>query len=309
MILSTRLFKNISAKLVLSVLLFLELPVQAQELNCQVRVLSPTIQGSDKRVFETLQTAIFEFMNNRKWTSDQYLTQERIDCSLQITINKRISSDEFEATLQLQSSRPVYKTSYNSIVLNHLDESFNFKYQEFQTIEFNSSTFTSNLSSMLAFYAYVIIGMDYNTYALNNGAPYFQLAQTVVNNAQNAPDKGWRAFESTKNRYWITENIFNPVFKPLNECMYKYHRQGLDNLTEEKDESRRVITESLESLKKIHRDKPGSLLLTMFFNAKADEIVNIYSQAYPEEKAKIVSMMSEIDPTHGSKYQQITGGK
>jgi hypothetical protein len=303
-ILSIKSFRIITRNLAPAFLLLVPAVVSAQELNCTVRVMAPQIQG-DKKVFETLQGAIYEFMNQRKWTDDQFEMHERIELSMQITINKRISNDEFEGTLQIQSSRPVYKTSYNSVVLNHLDEHFNFKYLEFETLEYNENTFTSNLTAMLAYYAYLVIGMDYNTFGLNSGIPYILKAQDIVNKAQNASDKGWRAFESTRNRYWITENILNPVFKPLNETMYTYHRHGLDVMSDEKDEARLVITKSLEDLRRVYRDKPGSLLLTIFFNSKADEIVNIYSKAYPDEKAKVSNLLNEIDPAHSNKYQAI----
>lgn len=302
--LSTKSYRIISASLIAAIMLLVPASVTAQELNCTVRVMAPQIQG-DKKVFETLQGAIYEFMNQRKWTEDQFELQERIEVSIQITINKRISNDEFEGTLQIQSSRPVYKSSYNTVVLNHLDEHFNFKYLEFETLEYNENTFTSNLTGMLAYYAYLVIGMDYNTFGLNSGIPFILKSQDIVNKAQNSPEKGWRAFESSKNRYWITENLLNPVFKPLNETMYTYHRQGLDMMSEETDVARLFITESLEDLKKVYRDKPGSLMLTIFFNSKVDEIVNIYSKAYPDEKAKVSNLLNEIDPAHSNKYQAI----
>jgi hypothetical protein len=301
---STKSFRIITVSVVTACLLLAPVSVIAQELNCTVRIIAPQIQG-DKKIFETLQGAIYEFMNHRKWTDDQFEMQERIELSMQITINKRVSNDEFEGTLQIQSSRPVYKTSYNTVVFNHLDEHFNFKYLEFESLEYNENTFTSNLTAMLAYYAHLVIGMDYNTFGLNSGIPYILKAQDIVNKAQNAPDKGWRAFESTKNRYWITENLLNPTFKPLNETMYTYHRQGLDIMSDEKDEARLVIIKSLEDLRKVYRDKPGSLLLTIFFNSKADEIVNIYSKAYPDEKAKVSNLLNEIDPAHSNKYQAI----
>lgn len=303
-ILSAKSYRIITVNLIALLIIILPQKLAAQELNCTVRVLAPQIQG-DKKVFETLQGAIYEFMNNRKWTDDKFDLQERIEVSIQITINKRVSNDEFEGTLQIQSSRPVYKTSYNTVVMNHLDENFNFRYLEYETLEFNENQFTSNLTAMLAYYAYLVIGLDYNTFSLHSGTPFILKAQDIVNKAQNAPDKGWRAFESSKNRYWVTENLLNPIFKPLNETMYKYHRLGLDIMSDEKDEARLVITESLEGLKKVYRDKPGSLLLTIFFNSKADEIVNIYSKAYPDEKAKISNLLNEIDPAHTSKYQAI----
>jgi hypothetical protein len=304
--LSKRMFKPLFSFLLFS---FTFLGAYAQELNCTVQVLSPQIQGTDKRIFETFQSAIYEFMNNRRWTDDQFLNQERIECNILINVTKRHSNDEFEGTIQVQSRRPVYKSSYNSPLLNHLDESFSFRYLEYQPLEFNDNSHLTNLTSVLAFYAYVIIGYDYDSYGLLGGTPVFLKAQNIVNNAQNVSEKGWKAFENSKNRYWVAENLLNPTFKPLRESMYKFHRKGLDIMTEKKDDARLEITESIESLRKIHRDKPGSLLMTMFFNAKSDELVNIYSKAFPDEKSKIVSLLGEIDPANTSKYQRISSNR
>ncbi|HQO87144.1 MAG TPA: DUF4835 family protein, partial [Bacteroidia bacterium] len=188
--------------------------VQAQELNCQVNVMAPQIQNVDKKVFETLQQSIFEFMNNTKWTSDKYLNQERIECSVTITINERVSNDEYKGSIQVTSRRPVFQTSYNSPTLNFNDDNFQFKYIEYQPLEFSENGSNPNLTAVLAFYANIILGVDYDSFSLYGGAPYFARAQTIVNNMQNAREAGWRAFEGTKNRYWLSENMTNPVFKP-----------------------------------------------------------------------------------------------
>ena len=277
----------------------------AQELNCTVQVMSQQIQGTDKRVFETLQTAIFEFMNNRKWTDDKFLIQERIECNLLINITKRNSADDFEGTIQVQSRRPVYKSSYSSPILNALDDAFVIRYIEYEPLEFNENTHTTNLTSILAYYAYLILGFDYDTFSPGGGTPFFQRAQNIVNNAQNAPERGWKAFENTKNRYWIVENLMNPGYKGVRDAMYRYHRSALDLMTEKKEEARQQVTNSLDLVNKVHKDKPGSILVTMFFNAKSDEIVNIYSGAFPDEKAKAVNILSEADPANGAKYQDI----
>jgi hypothetical protein len=280
--------------------------ISAQELNCTVSVNSSQIQSSDKKVYETLQNAVTEFMNTRKWTSDQFLNQERIDCSILITISERVATDEFKATLQIQTRRPIYKSSYNSTIFNFNDVDFNFKYLEFQALDFNESVFTSNLTSVLSFYAYMIIGLDYDSFSPNGGTPYFQKAQAIVNNAQNTSDKGWKAFDGTRNRYWLAENLLNPIFAPLRLCYYKYHRGGFDMLTDNKALAMASINEGLMGLKNVYAEKPGSFLLQLFFNAKTDEIINLYSQATPEDKAKIINLLSEIDPANGVKYQTIT---
>lgn len=289
-----------------SVVLFLTSPAIAQELNCSVVVNASQVQTSDKKIFESLQNSIFEMMNNRRWTNDQFLNQERIECSILINIVERISNDEFKATIQVQSVRPIYKSSYNSPVFNFLDNDFNFRYLEFQQLEFEDNNHLSNLTSVLAFYAYIIIGLDYDTYSPEAGTPYFLKAQNVVTNAQAGAEGGWKAFEGTKNRYWVVENLLNPSFKPLREAMYKFHRGGLDNMADNKENGRGAVTEAIDLLKKVYADKPGSLLLQLFFNAKTDEIIKIYTgQAFPEEKNRVLNTLNLVDPSNSNKYQEI----
>lgn len=283
--------------------------VIAQELNCKVQVVSPTIQGTDKSVFENLQTSIFEFMNNRKWTNETFKNTERIDCSILINVSDRLSTDDFKATIQVQVRRPVFKSSYNTVLLNNNDNDFQFKYLESQTLDFSENVHTSNLTSVLAFYAYMIVGLDYDSFAPDGGTYYLQKALAVVNNAQGSSDAGWKAFDGNKNRYWLINNMMDATFVPLRECMYKYHRLGMDLMVDNKETARNNIYESLENLRKIHQIKPLSYSLQVFFNAKSDEIINIYSGAFPDEKAKIINLLNEIDPTNSNKYQKIMAGK
>lgn len=281
----------------------------AQELNCQVTVLTPQIQSSDKRIYTTLQTAIFEFMNNTKWTEDKFKNQERIECSMTITVTERTSNDEFKGNIQVQANRPIFKSSYSSPVFNFRDDDFQFRYLEYQTIEFNQSgTNNPNLVAALSFYAYMILGIDYDTFSPMGGSLYFQKAQTIVANSQNLPEKGWRAFEGTRNRYWLSENFNNPIFKPVRQLLYDYHRKGLDIMADKKDDAVGIIAESIKNLEPVYREKPGSFLMQALFVAKADEIVNIFSQAAPDAKARVMNTLNEIDPANGSKYQQIMKG-
>lgn len=294
-------------KLIIYTLLFFVFVTnaKAQELNCVVSVATPQIQSSDKKIYETMQAAIYEFMNSKKWTTYTYAIEERIECTILITISER-SSDVFKATIQVQSRRPIYKSSYNSVMLNLIDKDFQFNYIEYQPLEFNDNSFTSNLTSVLAYYANVIIGFDFDSYSLNGGTPFFEKAQTIVSNAQNATESGWRSFESQKNRYWLIENIFNNNYAGIRECIYNYHRKGLDLMTENTASARTAITSGLEKLQTVHKNKPGSYLMQVFFNTKDDEIVNIYSSASTVEKPKVVAICKEIDPTNATKYNQIT---
>lgn len=293
----------------IAILLFLTLAFKAtfaQELNCQVQVLSSQIAGTDKRVFESMQTAIYEFMNNRKWTNEAFKIEERIDCSILINITEKPGADEFKGTLQIQARRPVFKTSYNTALLNFNDNDLIFKYLENQTLEFQENTYSSNLTSILGYYAYLMLGLDYDSFSLNGGTPYLQKALAVVNNAQNSGYAGWKAFDSDKNRYWLINNMLDATFVSMRECMYNYHRKGLDVMADNKESGRAAIIESLEGLKKIHQVKPLSFSLQVFFIAKADEIVNIFCGAFSDEKAKVVTLLNEIDPTNSNKYTKIS---
>jgi len=290
---------------IIFIALFINQIAVAQELNCKVQVLSQQVQGTDKRVFTTLQTSIYEFMNNRKWTNDNFKNDERIECSLLINVTERPSVDEFKATIQVQSTRPIFKTSYNSTVLNFNDQDFQFKYIENQPLDFQDNMFMSNLTSVLGFYAYVIIGMDYDTYSLNGGTTFLQKALQIVNNAQNTAEPGWRAFESNKNRYWLINNMLDAPFVNIRECLYNYHRKGLDVMVDDKDGGRAVILESLLTLRKVHQTRPLSFSMQLFFNAKSDEIINIFKGGFADEKSKIVTLLNDIDPTNSNKYQKI----
>ena len=284
----------------------LTFPVNAQELLCTVRINSSQVQTSDRKVFQTMQTSIHEFVNNTKWTSANIENEERIECSILINISKKISNDEFEGSIQIQSTRPIYGTSYKSTLFNFLDNNFRFKYLEYQSLEYSENTHMSNLTSVLAFYVNIILGLDFATFSEEGGNEYFNIAQRIVNNAQNARETGWKAFESDKNRYWLAHDLLDSRYSDFHMCMYRYHRTGLDILAEEPEDARYEITEALESLKSIYRENASAFILQLFFDAKSDEISKIYSEAYPNEQARIITTLLEIDPSHSSKYQNIT---
>ena len=280
--------------------------VIAQELNCQVNVASPQIQGTtEKQIFEQLQKAIFEFMNNTKWTKDNYTTSERIDCSILINITQKLGVDEYKATIQVQSRRPVFKSSYFSPAVNYIDENFTFKFQQFQQLEFNLNTYSTNLTSVLSFYAFIILANDYDTFSNLGGTEYFQKAQIIVANAQSSGEIGWKSQETNKNRYWIPENALQPVFIPIRECMFKYHRLGLDIMFDKPDEGRSEILKSMDLLVGVYKNRPATFIMELFFNAKADEIVNIFSKGLPDEKTKVVQTLTTVDPANTTKWYKI----
>lgn len=279
--------------------------VFSQELICNVNVTSNKIQSSDKQKFITLKTSIREFMNNRKWTNEVFKDDERIECNISINILEELSTDQYKASINIQSSRPIFNSSYYSPLLSYIDEEFNFRYTEHQTLEFNENSYISNLTSVLAFYAYVIIGLDYYTFSSEGGAPYLQKAKDIVTNSQNSAEKGWKAFESSKNRYWLAEELLDAKYIDFRSCLYNYHRFGLDKMYDDSEKGRMAVTESLEYLKKVRRQNPTAFILRIFFDAKSSEIANIYSKAFQDEKSRVVNLLTDLDPSNISKYNKI----
>jgi hypothetical protein len=278
---------------------------RAQEFMCQVTVNSPQVEGTEKKVFQTLQTELYEFVNNRKWTNYAFKTEERIECSIMITITDRISTDQFKAKVNVVLQRPVYKTSYNTNLLNLVDKDFDFKYIEFQPLEYNDDAYTSNLTSMVAYYLYVMLGVDADSFSKFGGTLYYEKARAVVNAAQNSPERGWKAFENLKNRYWLVENLMNNTYAGFRDGLYSYHRLGLDLMSENMDLGRSGVNDCLENLQKVNREKTGLYITQLFLDAKRDELINIYSQAAPMDKTKIINIMKEVDPANSARYQQI----
>jgi hypothetical protein len=230
---------------------------------------------------------------------------ERIECSFFINLDEQISSDEFKGTIQVQARRPVFNSSYETILLNIKDNDFHAKYIEYQTLEFNETSNKDNLTNILAFYAYIVLGMDYDSFSPEGGTEFFQKAQTIVNNSQSAREKGWKAYESERNRYWLVENILNKSYSGFRSCTYQYHRQGLDLMYDKAPEGRATIAESLKSIQKVFRSRPSLYILQVFFDAKSDELVNVFSKGFPDEKNRVTVLLNECDPSNGSKYEKI----
>ena len=277
----------------------------SQELRCRISINTQSIQGTNKQVFETLQNALTEFMNNQQWTDKVYAANERIECTMQITIKEVVSVNEFKGSIQIQSSRPVYNSSYNSNVFNFMDPDFQIRYVEYEPLVYNPNTFDSNLIGIMAYYAYIIIGMDEDSFQLYGGSESFQKAEQVVSRAQNAVESGWKSFENRRNRYWMVENILNEYHKPLRECIYKYYRLGLDQMSSNIEKGREEIVSALENLRKVHKQVPSSFLMQVFFSSKSDEIVDIFSESFSIEKSNVSSLLTEIDPTNADKYKKI----
>lgn len=296
----------IMKKLILLVAAIVSFTVlKAQELRCNITVTAQSIQGANRQLFRTMQSDIYEFMNNRKWTEHAYTYDEKIKCNILIRLDEQISTDEFRGSIQVQLTRPVFGSSYETTVLNIKDNDFRCRYVEFQPLEFNETSNRDNLTNILAFYAYVILGFDYDTFSPEGGTPFFEKAQSIVNNSQNANEKGWKAFESERNRYWLIENVLNNSYSSFRNVMYTYHRQGLDLMSTKPEEGRANIANTLRDVQTVFRRRPSTYILQMFFDAKADELVNIFSKSYPDERNRVVAILNEVDPSNGSKYKRI----
>ncbi len=290
-------------------LLFISSYSFSQDLNARVQILSPQIQSTNKRPLEVLETAIREFLNNRKWSETQLQNSERIDCNLVITIKEWDGSSNFKAEAQILSSRPIFGSSYNSSVLSLNDKNFDFNYTEGQSLDYSDQNYINNLSSLLAFYAYTIVGLDGDTFSKLGGTPYYTKAQTVLNNAQNAAYNGGKAFESLRNRYWLIENLNNKSYLPLREILYSYHREGLDIMSDNQNKGRKNIAEALPALRTLDKQKQGAMLNQVFFSAKADEIISIFEKSDPIERTKIYNILADADPANITKYEALKKGK
>ena len=279
----------------------------AQELNCRVAVNDERAQTSDRQVFRDMEQAFARFMNDRKWTGDNYLPEERIDCNLAMTIESMPAVGFFNATVQIQSSRPVYNSSYSTIMLNFADRDWQFEYVESTPLDFGDNVYTSNLTSMLAFYAYVIIGLDKDSFEEFGGEEQFKKALDIVNLAQQSDRAGWQAFQSNRNRYWLSENLTNQDLRPIRSGIYTYHRLALDQFDSKQDESRTLIVNTLKGIQAANRNIPNSILKISFFDAKKNELAKIFERGNPATKRDAYNILVDLDPTNTEKYKSIIG--
>ena len=300
------IFSPICSMLWLALALF-TLEVQGQELNCNVIVnVGPGVETTERRVFKDMETAFFQFMNGRRWTNDVFTNDEKINCNLIITIESRPTVGNFTASVQIQSSRPVYNTNYESLIFNFADRDWQFEYVESQPLEFNDNNYTNNITSMLAFYAYVIIGLDYDSFEKLGGTPYFQKAQLTVNNTQQANRPGWSQFEGNfRNRFWLAENLTSQQLVPAREAIYKYHRLALDQFNDDPEAARTIVLEVLQDLQQAARRKPNSILIISFFDAKNGEIASMFEQGNIQVRRQAYEIAKQLDPSNTTKYESI----
>jgi hypothetical protein len=281
----------------------------SQELNCQVSIITDArleVTSVEKEVFDQLKQTIYDMMNTTQWTKDKFKIEERINCNIQLQINKIPSSGVYEGSMQVQSSRPAFNSSYNTTVFNFQDDDIQFSYSRNAVLIYAPNQYRDNLTSILAFYAYFIIGMDYDTFSLKGGTPYFNEAQQIVSNAQSANAPGWKSNEQGKrNRFYLVDNVLHQLFEPLRECIYEYHRNGVDKLYEDKIAARKAMYDSLNKLSKVVATRPNSVNLLNFVQAKLEEVKNLYSDAEVKDKNDIVTLLKKIDPANSGRYQEI----
>jgi hypothetical protein len=292
-------------------LISLALTARSQELNCQVSVITDArleVTSVEKEVFDQLKQTIYDLMNTTQWTKDKFKVEERINCNIQIQINKIPSSGVYEGSMQIQSSRPAYNSSYNTTVFNFQDDDIQFAYSRNAVLVYAPNQFRDNLTSILAFYAYFMIGMDYDSFSLKGGTPYFNEAQQIVSNAQVSPAPGWKSNEQGKrNRFYLVDNVLHQLFEPLRECTFEYHRNGLDVLYDDKLKGRKAMYDALNKLSKVVAARPNSVNLLNFVQSKREELKGLYSDAEVKEKNEIVNLLKRLDPANASRYEEILG--
>ncbi len=297
-------FKNLLLGILLSGNIF------AQELNCTVSIIPNNklvVSTTEQEILRQLEDIIREFMNNTKWTKDNFKIEERINCQIQFQLDQIPSPGIYEGKIQIQSSRPSFNSNYNSLILNYRDDNVVIPFSRGAMINYSSNQFKDNLTSLLAFYAYYIIGMDYDSFGLKGGQQYLQEAQNIALNASSSGYAGWNSDQSGNktNRYWVIDNALHQLFEPLRECMYEYHRLGVDKLYDDKNGARLAMYEALNKLSKVVATRPGSFNLTTFIQAKSNEIKMVYADAPPADKQRMVQLLKRLDPVNSPKYDEI----
>ena len=294
-------------------LILINVQVQGQELQARMSVVANRVSNQvDKKVFQTLETSLNTFLNNRKWTSQTYQPFERIKCNFQLNIDKELGDNVYKATLTVQASRPVYGSSYESPLINFQDNSVVFRYVEFQPIEFNENRvqgndpLAANLTAVLAYYINIILGLDHDSFSPRGGDPFFQKAQQIVNNAPEGRDiSGWKAFDGIRNRFRLVENLTDSRFAIIHDAIYTYYRSGMDLLAENEEESRTNVLNALNFLSTLNRDQPNTMILPLFFQGKSNELLNIFIKSKPELKTRARDLLVKLDITNAGVYKDL----
>lgn len=283
---------------------FIGIQLNAQELNCTITVNADKLPGSNKQIFTTLQNSLNEFVNQKRWTNLKYKPQELINCNLTLTILE-LKGRDYKGHIQIQSSRPVYNSTYLTPVFNFKDDNVSFQYTEYEPIQFNENSFESNLVSVVSFYVYTMLGMDADTFSLNGGTPYYTKAQNVVVQAQQSGYKGWNQNDGSKTRFTLIDNLLSPTYKLYRESMFQYHLKGLDMMSKDRKKAKQTIYESILTLKSIYDSRPNAFLLRVFMDSKADEIVEVFSDGPRFDTSKLKDDLLRMSPLNGTKWNKI----
>ncbi len=280
---------------------------QAQELQCSVSVTSASVQGTNKQIYENMRNALQDFLSSQIWTNDRFEARERIECSLNFNITTQVSSNEFKGTLTVQLRRPVWGSAYTTTMLNVQDDDIQFRYNEGQPLIYNPTVYDQdNLVPIISFYVYFMLGLDYDSFSPNGGAAYFKQAENIVNQAQSSTFSGWKSYDGTTNRYWLINNAMDDNHRTFHQQLYAYHRLGLDQMADNMEAARQYVYESLDKMKDIRRrSSRNPYLLNLFFTAKSDEVVNIFSEAPQIEKTRVLEALQTADPANISKYSKL----
>jgi hypothetical protein len=294
-----------------SCFLFFVYFVHGQEIQSKITVNASRVgTQTDKKVFQTLQAALISFVNTRKWTKETFQPNERIVCNFLLNVTAA-DNGNIQSTLTIQAARPVYNSSYESPLINFIDESVNFRYVEYQNLEFNENRVSgtdpaaSNLTAVFAYYINIILGLDFDSFSLRGGDPYFQKAQNIVNNAPDGRDiSGWRAFDGQRNRYWLMENLTNSRYALLHDAMYSYYRLGMDNMYDNENDARNAIMNTLNLLNNVSKDAPNLMMLQFFFLGKSTEFIKIFKKAPADERSRALEMLARLDVSNANNYKQ-----
>lgn len=292
-------------KYILIIAVMMGVSLSSQELNCVVFINHAEIGVSNKKIFDTMQNDIFEYMNNTKWTNSAYKNYERIDCSITINILEALSTNSFRGSIQLKVSRPVFNATYKTSILNFNDNNVSFTYEEFQPLVYNENNFESNLVSILTFYAYTILGYQADTFGFKGGEEFFKQAESVVNVAQQGGGVGWNRIDGNYTRYQLNENLLSPVYEQYRKTMYEYHILGLDRMVDNTRDAKEVMSKSISDLQNLYNDRPNTFLIRVFFDTKGDEIVDVFADGPRIDTSRLREVLGRIYPAFDEKWKEI----
>jgi hypothetical protein len=304
--------KNLVLLIVVLVVAIRPSSLNAQELQANISVLANRVPSNvDHKVFQTLQTALYNFLNTRKWSNESFQNNEKITCNFLVNISSAGDNNTYQATLTVQAARPIYNSSYSSPLINFNDPSFSFRYIEYQPLEFNegrvqgTEPYAANLTAQFAYYVYIILGLNFDSYSLRGGDPYYQKAQNIVDNAPDGQNiSGWKAFDGVRNRYWLIENLTNSKYTLIHDAYYSYYRSGLDQMYDKDNDARAGVLNALNMLNTVNSENPGTMIIPFFFQGKAGELSKIFLKSAPDEKSRALDLLTKMDITNTNKYKQ-----